>query len=128
MSFESFDHVLVTEEFLRHVWEGEEDLERGGHRPGVRRFSKTEFPAHWTFEDMQQAILRTLAFPQFLKVWGKSVVCEREVDKVIIRVILWEISGDVKVHAAYPVCGEGVYRNDLNGRVALPLDLYKWEA
>ncbi|MEY4997307.1 MAG: hypothetical protein RLY59_711, partial [Actinomycetota bacterium] len=32
MVFESFAHVPVTEELLRHVWEGEADPSKGGHR------------------------------------------------------------------------------------------------
>ena len=44
MFFESFAYIPVTEDLLRHVWEGEVDTNTGGHRFGLGREGKTEFP------------------------------------------------------------------------------------
>lgn len=127
MPFESCADVPVPREFLDHVWE-EEDLVRGGHRSGIRRFTKTEFPQNWSFLDMENAIKKTLALPQYVRVTSSSIICDREICRVIVRVILWKRSSGLKLHAAYPVCGDGVVRNEPQGSVLLPLDLYRWEA
>ncbi|AXE53960.1 EndoU domain-containing protein [Aurantimicrobium sp. MWH-Uga1] len=127
MVFESFAHVPVTEELLRHVWEGEDDINKGGHRFGLGRVRKTEFPEEWTQEDVQRALAETLKSPQVISGRKAPYFCDREVNGVVVRVVLKEGISGLQMHAAYPLCGQGVYRNDPGGKVALPLDLYIWE-
>ena len=74
MVFESFAHVPVTEELLRHVWEGEPNGHQGGHRSGLGREGKTEFPAHWTPDIVENAIRTILEKPQFVGHYGNDIV------------------------------------------------------
>jgi hypothetical protein len=127
MSFESFAHVPITEELLRHVWEGEDDVSLGGHRYGLGRMNKTEFPETWTREDVYWALKETLALPQLIIGNGFPYICDRTVNGVVIRVILRRTVKGIRVHAAFPLCGHGVFRNDPTQKLALPLDLYKVE-
>lgn len=127
MYFETFAHVPVTEELIRHVWEGEQDVSLGGHRFGLGRIHKTEFPETWTRQDMFLAVQQTLALPQLIIGNGSPYICDRLVNGVVVRVILWRNVKGLRVHAAFPLFGKGVYRNDPTRKVALPLDLYKVE-
>lgn len=127
MAFESFAHVPVTEELLRHVWEGEQDSTKGGHRYGLGRLFKTEFPHSWSREHVRSAILETLSRPQFINRQSRFILCDREIENVIVRVVIAEFISHQHIHSVYPVCGEGVFRNDRTGRVALPLDFYIWK-
>ena len=122
MVFESFAHVPVTEELLRHVWEGEEDVHLGGHRFGLGRIGKTEFPETWTREDVFFALVETLAKPQLIIGCGSPYICDRAVNRVVIRMVLKQSSEGLRIHAAYPLFGDGVFRNDPNRKLALPLD------
>lgn len=127
MVFESFAHVPVTEELLRHVWEGEEDRTKGGHRFGLGRLFKTEFPQEWTLEHIRAAIHLTLSQPQFVTRQSRFILCDREIENVIVRVVVAGFTSRQQIHSVYPVCGAGVFRNDRAGRVSLPLDIYIWE-
>ena len=127
MVFQSFSDVPVTEELLRHVWEGEPNGHQGGHRFGLGRIRKTEFPESWDLEAVGSALLLTLKSPQVIYGSQAPYFCDREVNGVMVRVVLREGISGLFVHAAYPLCGVGVYRNDPTGKRALPLDNYKWE-
>lgn len=127
MVFESFAHVPVTEELLRHVWEGEENFSKGGHKFGLGRLFKTEFPESWSQEDVRYAIQQTLFQPHFISRQSRFILCDREIDNVIVRVVIADFISHQLIHSVYPVCGEGVIRNDRNGRVNLPLDFTIWK-
>jgi hypothetical protein len=127
MPFESFSHVPITEELLRHVWDGEDDLTQGGHRYGLSREGKTEFPEHWDIDVLRQSIRLTLDKPQAIRVKNPYISCDRVVAQVLIRVRLFRSQETVKVLAAYPICGEGVVRNQLGRRINLPLDFTRLE-
>lgn len=127
MAFETFAHVPVTQELLRHVWEGEPDVSKGGHKFGLGRNFKTEFPQSWTLEFVRSAITQTLARPQLINRQSRFILCDREIENVIVRVVLAEFNSQHHIHSVYPVCGEGVFRNDRNGRVSLPLDFSIWK-
>jgi hypothetical protein len=65
MSFESFAHVALPESVIEHIWNGEsEDSRRGGHRFGLGREGKTEFPEDWSLEMVYSAVRLTLDHPQ----------------------------------------------------------------
>ena len=127
MVFESFAHVPITEELLRHVWEGEPNGRQGGHRFGLGRLFKTEFPESWGQEDVRCAIQLTIAQPHFINWQSRFILCDREIDNVLVRVVIADFISHQQIHSAYPVCGEGVIRNDRNGKVNLPLDFYIWK-
>ena len=90
MVFESFAHVPVTQELLQHVWEGEQDSTKGGHRYGLGRLFKTEFPQSWNREHVHLAILKTLSRPQFINRQSRFILCDREIENVIVRVVIAE--------------------------------------
>ena len=128
MAFESFSHVPVTEELLRHGWEGEPNGHQGGHRYGLGREGKTEFPEHWNLELVQLGIEITLAQPQWVKSAEHKITMFRQFAQVLIAV---ELRTKEKEHffvTAYPMNGVGVYRNQLGIKVLLPLELPKWES
>jgi hypothetical protein len=128
MPFESFTFVPVTDELLRHVWEGEVDLGKGGHRCGLGREGKTEFPRHWTLYILREAVELTLSSPQWVHNVGFKTVLLREVAQVILVIELRKNRGGHYIYTAYPLCGVGVYRNQRGIKVLLPLVLPNWES
>ena len=128
MVFESFAHVPVTEELLRHVWEGEDDPTKGGHRFGQGRELKTEFPEDWDFARVELAINLVLSQPQSIRRRGTKVTCLKQVGMVIVGVYLVERPSGVTLVTAYPDCGDGVYRNVKGKAVPQPLDISRLES
>jgi hypothetical protein len=128
MPFESFSHVPVTEELLQHVWEGEVEANTGGHRFGLGREGKTEFPQHWTLHMVRQSIEVSLFQPQWLQFLGLKTLLFREVTQVLVAIELRRNRKGLYLFTAYPLCGVGVYRNQQGLKVSLPLELPKWES
>ena len=128
MSFESFGHVAVSEEFLLHVWEGEADPSKGGHRYGLGREGKTEFPKEWDLSIVEHAIVAVLNKPQFVGLRGTSVILKKQVGEVIVEVKLRTIGSAHHIEYAYPVNGTGVFRNQTGLRKYLPLNIQSLEA
>ena len=127
MDFKSFAHVLVTEELLRHVWDGEPNGLQGGHRFGLGREGKTEFPEEWDLTMVENAIRLTLNSPQAVREHSSLIFCDRVVGLVLLRVRLNLNRKEIFIHSAYPLCGEGVYRNVSGLRQPLPLDFSRLE-
>ena len=128
MVFESFAHVPVTEELLQHVWEGEPNGRQGGHRFGLGREGKTEFPQDWTPELVRLGIELTLAQPQWVKRAEHKITIVRQFAQVLIAVELRSQAKELYLFTAYPMSGMGVYRNQRGIRVLIPLELPKWES
>ena len=128
MAFESFAHVPVTEELLRHVWGGEPNGHQGGHRYGLGREGKTEFPEEWTLVTVTEAILATLAHPQSIHVYEERTFLLREVKQVILQIEMRKLAGGFTIKSVFPVCGEGVFRNQKGRRQFLPLDISVMES
>ena len=128
MVFESFAHVPVTEELLRHVWEGERNGRDGGHRFGLGREGKTEFPEQWDLEMVRLSIVEVLSKPQVIQVRRGGVVCIRQVGRVVMTVWLVRSRKNLYVQKAFPLSGDGVYQNLDGLRVSRPLDLSVLEA
>ena len=128
MVFESFAHVPVTEELLRHVWEGEADPAKGGHRFGLGRELKTEFPEDWDLARVELAINLVLSQPQSIRRRGTKVTCLKQVGMVIVGVYLVERPSGVTLVTAYPDCGDGVYLNVKGKPVSQPLDISRLES
>ena len=128
MVFESFAHVPVTKELLRHVWEGEDDPAKGGHRFGLGREGKTEFPQEWDLAIVKLAIVAVLEKPQFVGHRGSSVILKKQVGEVIVEVKLRIIGSTHEIEHAYPINGAGVFRNQSGLRKYLPLTIQSLEA
>ena len=128
MSFESFAHVPVTEELLRHVWEGEKNGRDGGHRFGLGREGKTEFPEEWDREKVRQSIEEVLHKPQVIRENKGFIICLRQVGMVVVVVRLFRSNKQIYVQKAFPLCGVGVFQNLDGQRIQRPLDLSTLEA
>lgn len=129
MSFESFTHVPISDAVLAHIWEGEPgELNQGGHRYGLGRDGKTEFPEHWDLDVVRAAIRSTLDRPEGVFFRGSTVNCARVVGGVLVRVRMKIERGVLSVQTAYPAGGPGVVMNVRGKQVSLPLDLSKLEA
>lgn len=100
MVFESFAHVPITQELLRHVWEGESNGRQGGHRSGLGREGKTEFPEEWDLVMVELAITAVLVQPHSIRVRGPEIICFRLVGDVMIKVILRSNSTGLYVFSA----------------------------
>lgn len=120
---------VVGEKEARHVLDGEPGDERkGGHRHGVNRVGKTEFPLAWTDEDVMKAVRSTLRFPDWSVLRGdrrtlrKMVVLKEH--RVMVEAQYYHRHGQIIFRTAYPVMGDGVFLNlDRNVRVEVPLRL-----
>lgn len=128
MVFESFAHVPVTKELLRHVWEGETDPAKGGHRSGLRREGKTEFPPHWTLANVESAIRTVLEKPQFVGHFGNDIVLGRQVKGIIVLVKIKVRKGQMFIETAFPDSGPGVVRIERGIPKEIPLNIYTLEA
>lgn len=122
MTFDSFAQVPITDQFLRHVWVGELDESKGGHRFGLGREGKSEFPEHWDEFMLKQALELVLSNPQSVRFRPGFYTIARLVGDVIIEVKLNAVS-ELKLVSAYPVCGTGVYWNVRGLRIPVPLDI-----
>lgn len=128
MSFESYAHVEITEELLRHVWEGERDFNKGGHRFGLGREGKTEFPEHWDVSMVEYSIRSTLDKPQFIGIRFPIIRLRKQIGEVIVEVKLRIYQQALSVETAYPINGSGVFRNQSGLRSQLPLNIHSLEA
>ena len=127
MAFESFAHVPVTEELLRHVWEGEPNGLQGGHRYGLGREGKTEFPEHWDLAIVERSIVLAISMPQAVRFKTPYIYCDRVVNSVLLRVRLKRQGSSLLIETAYPICGDDVCRNVAGLRQNLPLDFSRLE-
>lgn len=119
--------MAVTDEDIAYIIEGD-GCGNGGHGYGRGIEGKTEFPAGWDANKIRAAVEALLA--------GGDNVASRRItetprgceiralyDGVVIEIPIrctrngWELS------TAYPVSGEGVYRNLQGKRVPKQLDI-----
>lgn len=101
----------LTPERRRHILDGDPDGRGGGHRPGTGRGGKTEFPAHWTDDEIISRVMQTARAPQrgFWNTDHKKFNVFAEYDGVTVLV---SVSRQGKVVTAYPLPGgKGVVKN-----------------
>ncbi|MCA1712730.1 MAG: EndoU domain-containing protein [Actinobacteria bacterium] len=93
----------------RHILDGDGPNKGGGHRPGVGKAGKTEFPADWTDDDIIRRVMQTAMRPDRVEPsFGKFVALARH-DGVTVRVV---VRADGHVWTAYPLPGgKGVVQN-----------------
>lgn len=124
MAFDSFAHVPLTDEVLAHIWDGEPgDVNQGGHRYGLGREGKTEFPEDWSADRTRKAVMRVLAHPHSVIHHQQKVICLGLIADVIIEVRLSINADGLFLQTAFPVCGVGVFQNVRGSRQARPLDI-----
>lgn len=100
----------LTPERRRHILDGDEYGNGGGHRYGTGRRCKSEFPAGWSDDDIIRRVMDTARNPESI-VWQpgrKTFVVTATHAGVVVTTI-------VKKHGAvvsgYPLKGRGVRRN-----------------
>lgn len=123
MAFDSFAHIPLTPELLNHVWHGELSGLQGGHRFGLGREGKTEFPSDWDITVVAVGIRSVLARPQFVGHRGSIITLRREIGEVILEVRIRTKPKRQEIETAYPLNGSGVFRNQYGIKVPVPLNL-----
>lgn len=101
----------LTPERRRHILDGDLEGPGGGHRPGTGRPGKTEFPAHWTDDEIITRVMQTARAPQrgFWNTDHKKFNVFAEYDGVTVLV---SVNRKGKVMTAYPLPGgKGVVKN-----------------
>ena len=128
MDFESFAHVPLTDEVLAHIWEGEPgDVNQGGHRYGLGREGKTEFPENWTLEQVSIAVRKTLDQPQSVRTFRQGIILKRLFLELIVEVELRVKKDGTILITAFPLCGDGVFMNVRGQRQQIPLNINNLE-
>lgn len=128
MDFESFAHVPLTDEVLAHIWEGEPgDVNQGGHRFGLGREGKTEFPESWSIEQVAIAVRKTLDQPQSVRTFRQGIILKRLFLELIVEVELRVKKDGTILITAFPLCGDGVFMNVRGQRQQIPLNINNLE-
>ncbi|BAH32981.1 EndoU domain-containing protein [Rhodococcus erythropolis] len=118
-------HIDITARDRRHILDGEPDnIKAGGHRSGVGRPGKTEFPPDWDDDRIIAAVRATVDEHHWTMQRGDATLRRLEIDGVIVEVASYPKDGAEIMRHAYPVNGAGVVKNDrATGEVrALELD------
>jgi Bacterial EndoU nuclease len=111
----SLDSIRVTPERTTHILDGDE-TRGGGHRHGVGKPGKTEFPASWDDEKIISTALNVARGPDRPPVrqdWNDSWLCTGTRDGVDVSVVV-QRSGEILT--SWPEeGGPGVVRNPRKG-------------
>ncbi len=115
--------VTLTDRNREHILGGEHGIsERGGHRSGTGRESKSEFPADWSDDTIIASVEAAESNPQFVFRIGDRTIRRREVDSVIVEVSPFPRGDQDVLRAAFPVNGRGVIENQHGMHIDRPLD------
>jgi len=114
-----------TKEDFDIAWDGDPIKRRGGHRPGRGMLGKTEAPIGMTRDEFEKYLQSTIDAPHIAGYGGTTAVrLWFDGEHVLWRVDSYRRLGRELFAHGYPMNGEGVYYNDMNGnRVLRPLDL-----
>lgn len=111
-----FDTVHVSPERRVHILDGDADGSGGGHRHGVGKPGKTEFPASWDDEKVIATVLdvaRKPDKPPTRQDWNDTWLCTGTRDNVEVSTVV-ERSGNILT--GWPEeGGPGVVRNPRKG-------------
>lgn len=117
-------HIEITAQNRRHILDGEPDkVTAGGHRSGVGRPGKTEFPPDWDDDRIIAAVRATVEEHHWTLRAGDATLRRLEVDGVIVEVASYPKNGEEIMRHAYPVNGNGVVKNDRATGEAHPREL-----
>jgi hypothetical protein len=115
----------LTGEDLAHIIEGDNRGD-GGHGPGRGVEQKTEFPAAWDEAKIKRAVESAVwdsDVPRQLSRSPRGVVIRALYDGVIIETPVRRIGRSWEVSSAYPISGDGIYRNVGGQRHPVPLNI-----
>ena len=112
----ALDTLRVSPERRVHILDGDADGDGGGHRHGVGKPGKTEFPANWDDEKVIATVLdvaRKPDKPPTRQDWNDTWLCAATRDNVEVTAVI-ERSGDILT--GWPEEGSpGVVRNPRKG-------------
>jgi hypothetical protein len=79
----------LAESRITHILVGDGPKKGGGHRSGIGKRGKTEFPADWSDDDIIRRVMRTATQPARVKLnrFG-GYECQRELDGVTVTVVV----------------------------------------
>jgi len=110
------DAIRVSAQRVTHILDGDADGGGGGHRHGVGKPGKTEFPANWDDEKVIATVLdvaRKPDKPPTHQDWNDTWLCAGTRDNVEVTAVI-ERSGDILT--GWPEEGvPGVVRNPRKG-------------
>ena len=99
------------------------DSKGGGHLGGQGIEGKSEFPEYWSLSRIEQAIL--CAQENIIARLGSLVQGEHNelVDGILLRIIITQQDEDaaLSIRTAFPIRGNGVFRNINGERISKPL-------
>lgn len=118
--------VSITSSRRTHILDGDAGKPKsGGHRFGVGRETKTEFPESWSDEKIIGSVQKVLDAKDSTIVHANGrFVVESVIDRVLIRVVLGTKSEAAFVLTAHPLDGDGVGRNIDGVRVPVPFGTF----
>lgn len=94
----------------------------GGHLAGQGFEGKTEFPEYWTLTRIESAVLTIQEQALSADVQDHRVFFDGLVDGVLIRVVFaFDHNGRHSLKTAFPLRGNGVFKNINGDRVSMPL-------
>ena len=104
----------LTAERRRHILAGDlpkptgEPSKGGGHRPGLGKADKSEFPIGWDDERIIDTVMQTARQPEAGMLNNGRYVTFTRVDGVLVKVV---VRPDGSVVTGFPKSGPGVVRN-----------------
>jgi hypothetical protein len=122
--FQLSDVSPVTDEDMAYIIEGD-GRGNGGHGHGRGIEGKTEFPARWDADKIRAAVESVLwgGNPSRITPSLRGVTIRALYDGVVIEVPVRRIGNTWELSTAYPVSGEGVYRNVAGNPLPVPLNI-----
>ena len=112
----AIEDIRVSDERVTHILDGEPGRSGGGHRHGVGKPGKTEFPASWDDERIianVRDVARRPDKPPTHQDWNNTWLCTGTRDAVDVWAVV-ELSGDILT--GWPgEGGPGVVRNPKKG-------------
>jgi hypothetical protein len=79
----------------------------------MRKENKTEFPANWSPENVVVALHSVLRKPHLVRFLPPRIILQKEIDNVLIEIVLRQTQSGLVPHSAFPLYGEGVIQNIL---------------
>lgn len=108
----------IGDQILNHILYGDKNGKEGGRLYGRGIVGKKEFPQDWDVIRIEKAIAQTLHIPRWVKDPAnefRPTVFVVEIDGMQIEVKVYLYQGRYVIERAYPVGGDGVFKNLKNG-------------
>lgn len=123
--FQDRHPVEITDKVIQHIWHGESNPKKGGHKPGAGRNKKTEFPSHWSMDMLRPTLLEMFWYGRYTHMPGTD---DYQVQIMVDGFLLqgWVHQG-YKAGGAYPIAGKGIIYNKDGKQVIQVLDATREE-